>query len=207
MNLLPRHRTMEELEGAWKGIRLSPSERGTLEMIVRRPKTNAREVLELATLDPIAGLTGDDWLEKAWPRPLPAGVPWNELKSEDLPEGFSRDTHLTLMNARAIAAISGEREYWPLAGDQLYVDFDLRGENLPPGARLQIGEAEVEISAEPHTGCRKFSARFGSDALRFVNSPAGREWNLRGIYAVVIRGGAVRTGDPIQKLGSESQSR
>ena len=90
------------------------------------------------------------------------------------------------MNARAAALVAGDRERWPLAGDQLYVDLDLSGENLPPGTRLAIGSAVVEVTDEPHTGCKKFSARFGLDALEFVNSPEGRALNLRGINTRVV---------------------
>ena len=87
-----------------------------------------------------------------------------------------------------------------LAGDQVYVDFDLGYENIPPGTRLQVGSAVIEVSAAPHTGCAKFSARFGKDALRFVNSEVGRQLNLRGINAKVVEAGTVRTGVAVRKL-------
>ena len=106
------------------------------------------------------------------------------------------------MNVRTIALISGNKENWPLAGDQLYVDLGLSERNLPPGTRLAIGSAIIEITAEPHSGCRKFSARFGSHALKFVNSPLGKELHLRGLYARVSEGGEINTGDRIAKLPS-----
>jgi MOSC domain-containing protein YiiM len=106
------------------------------------------------------------------------------------------------MNARAAAAIAGERERWPLAGDQLYVDFDISRTNLPPGSRVQIGSAVIEFSEPPHTGCAKFSARLGVDSLKFVNSPIGRELRLRGANCRVVVAGTVRQGDPIRKLPS-----
>ena len=87
-----------------------------------------------------------------------------------------------------------------LAGDQLYVDLDLSYDNLPPGTRLRVGSAVIEVTAQPHRGCGKFVARFGIDAQRFVNSPAGRELNLRGINARIITGGVVQTGDVIEKV-------
>jgi MOSC domain-containing protein YiiM len=104
------------------------------------------------------------------------------------------------MNARAAAAIAGERDRWPLAGDQLYVDLDLSRTNLPPGSRVQIGSAVIEFSEPPHTGCAKFSARFGVDALKFVNSPIGRELRLRGANCQIVVAGTVRSGDTITKL-------
>jgi MOSC domain-containing protein YiiM len=104
------------------------------------------------------------------------------------------------MNARLAAAIAGERERWPLAGDQLYVDLDISLANLPPDSRVQIGSAVIEFSESPHTGCSKFSARFGVDALRFVNSPTGRGLRLRGANCRVVVSGTVRQGDAIMKL-------
>lgn len=104
---------------------------------------------------------------------------------------------LTIMNARAADAIAGDVSRWPLAGDQIYADFDIGVEHLPPGTRLTIGDAEIEVSGKPHTGCAKFSARFGADALRFVNGPEGRRLRLRGMNTRIIKSGTVRVGDPI----------
>ena len=104
------------------------------------------------------------------------------------------------MSSRAAALVAGDRERWPLAGDQLYVDLDLSDENLPPGTRLALGSAVLEVTDEPHTGCKKFTARFGLDAMVFVNSPVGRALNLRGINARVVESGTVRVGDAVTKL-------
>ncbi len=105
------------------------------------------------------------------------------------------------MNARSAALVAGEdRDRWAQAGDQLYVDLDLSYRNLPPGTQLRVGEAVIEVTEEPHRGCGKFSARFGVEALKLVNSAIGRELNMRGINTKVITGGVVRTGDPVVKL-------
>jgi MOSC domain-containing protein YiiM len=173
------HATPAQLEAALAEIRRSPAEVGSVELIVRRPQTNEREVLAEGTLDQASGLVGDGWRDGSQ-----AGKP---------------DTQLTLMNARAIAVLAHERERWPLAGDQLYVDLDLSEDNLPPGTRLTLGSAVVEVTDEPHTGCAKFSGRFGKDALRWVSTPEGRALRLRGMYAKVIEAGTVRSGDEIRK--------
>src|SRR5919198_1472412 len=112
----------------------------------------------------------------------------------------NRKTQLTLMSARAAALIAGDRERWALAGDQLYVDLDLSGENLPPGTRLAIGPAVVEVTDLPHLGCGKFEARYGSEARELVNSPEGVAINLRGINTRVVQGGTIRRGDAVRKL-------
>ena len=165
-------------------IRAAPSAIGSVELIVRRPERGARELLELAELDPLRGLVGDSWLARGNKHTADgAADPQNQI---------------TLINVRAIAAVA-ERERWPLAGDQLYVDFDLSHALLPAGARVEVGEALLEISATPHTGCAKFTERFGSEATRWVNTPIGRELRLRGVHARILRGGIVRTGDAIRR--------
>ena len=141
-------------------------------------------MVDEATLDLEHGLVGDSWESRGRSRGRPANPA----------------AQITLTSARAIALVARSRERWQLAGDQLYVDLDLTQENVPPGTRLAIGPAVVEVSAEPHTGCKKFSARFGLEALKFVNSPDGRALNLRGINTRVVEPGTVRVGDAIRKL-------
>ena len=180
------HPTADELAAALDEIRQSPSDEGTVELIVRRPAEDEREVLDECTLDLEVGLVGDAWLARG---------------SKAMPDGSANpDAQLTLMNARTADVITGSKERWPLAGDQLYVDLDLSVENLPAGTRLAVGDAVVEVTPEPHTGCAKFSARFGTEALKFVNKSPGRELRLRGVNARVVTPGAVRSGDTISKL-------
>jgi MOSC domain-containing protein YiiM len=170
--------TILELEAGLELIRQSPGDEGVLELIVRRPAVGDREVLDSAELHNSHGLAGDRWK----------------------PGRSGRETQLTLMNSRAIALLAQTKDRWPLAGDQLYVDFDLSVDYLPPGSRLSIGDAVIEISGTPHTGCQKFAARFGLDAVKFVNSPAGKQLRLRGANAKVVHPGMVRVGDAVRKL-------
>jgi MOSC domain-containing protein YiiM len=107
---------------------------------------------------------------------------------------------LNVMNARVIALVAGEKGRWPLAGDQLFIDMDVSQENLPPGTRLALGSAVIEVTDQPHTGCKKFAARFGLDALKLVNSPVGRQLQLRGVNAKVAQPGVIRVGDLVKKL-------
>jgi len=156
----------------------SPRDLGRLEMVVRRPAVDEREVVTRARIEPGRGLVGDSWSSRRTPNP---------------------DAEVTVMNARCVALLAGDIDRWPLAGDQLFVDLDLSESNLPPGSRVLIGSVILEISAKPHRGCNKFAARFGDDALRFVNSEEGRAARLRGVNARVVSGGLVRTGDPVTK--------
>jgi MOSC domain-containing protein YiiM len=105
-----------------------------------------------------------------------------------------------LMGARAAGLIAGDRERWSLAGDQLYVDLDLSGDNLPPGTRLAVGSAVVEVTELPHLGCGKFTERYGTEARELVNSSEGVALNLRGINVRVVESGTVRRGDAVRKL-------
>ncbi|HUF14627.1 MAG TPA: MOSC domain-containing protein [Acidimicrobiia bacterium] len=176
------HRTTEQLEALLDGILAAPADAGPIEMIVRRPAEDQREVVQSGVLDTNLGLVGDNWGDRT-----------------EHPK-LHRASQLTLMNARFAEAVAVTRERWPLAGDQIYVDMDISKENLPPGSRLQIGEAVVEISEIPHTGCSKFAGRFGNEALRFANVGVGRENRFRGVYAFVVEDGSFNVGDKIEKI-------
>jgi len=181
-----KHMTTEELEAGLDEIRRSPKDAGRLVLIVRRPRVDEREVLAEGELNTSEGLVGDGWKDRG---------------SSRTPDGSAHpEMQLNIMNARAIALLAQGEERWPLAGDQLYLDLDLSGENLPAGTRLALGEAVIEVTAQPHTGCKKFVARFGLEAMKFVNSPVGRGLNLRGINARVVRPGVIRVGDVARKI-------
>jgi hypothetical protein len=181
---LVEHLDLAALDAGLDEIRGSPRDMGSLDLIVRRPEVEAREILEEGLLDAQEGLVGDCWRTRG---------------SSSTEDGSANPkAQLTLANARAVALVARDPDRRALAGDQLYVDFDLSVENAPPGTRLEIGSAVVEITDLPHTGCRKYLDRFGKDALRWVNSEAGRALNLRGVNAIVLVPGTVRVGDPLR---------
>lgn len=181
-----KHLSMKELEAGMPYIHQSPREQGILKMIVRRPQDNEREVLEHGELDPSKGLVGDNWKMRG---------------NKHTPDRSANvNAQITIMNSRTIELVAQEQGRWPLAGDQLYIDMDLSHTNLPPGTRLAIGSAVIEVSADPHTGCQKFSARFGVEAMKFVNSNEGKRLRLRGVNTRVIQGGIIRVGDVVRKV-------
>jgi len=166
-------------------FRSAPRDEGTVVLIVRRPAVDEREVLQTGELDPAVGLVGDTWKARA---------------SKRTKDGSAHpDMQLTLVNTRFLEVLAGPVERWPLAGDQLYVDFDLSEEALPAGTQIAVGNALVEITAQPHTGCAKYSARYGSEGWRFVNSPEGSALRLRGVNAKVVTAGTVSVGDRISR--------
>ena len=181
-----KHLAMEALTAGLDNIHQSPKATGVLELIVRRPQTETREVLDVGELDLAEGLVGDNWQRRG---------------SSQTADGSAHpDMQLTVTNARLMALVAQEKQHWPLAGDQLYIDFDLSVDNVPPGTRLSLGAAVIQITEPPHTGCKKFAARFGLDALKFISSPVGKQLQLRGVNAKVIRPGAIRVGDAVKKL-------
>jgi hypothetical protein len=181
-----KYLTMAELEAGLDEIRQSPQEEGVLAMIVRRPRTGEREVLTDGELTLKEGLKGDNWSTRG---------------SAQTRDGAAHpEMQLNIMNSRVIALIAQQKERWQLAGDQLFIDLDLSAESLPPGSRLAIGTAVIEVTAVPHTGCQKFVERYGADAMKFVNSKVGRQLNLRGINAKVVQAGVIRVGDKVKKI-------
>ncbi len=181
------HPTLTDLEAHLTAIAAAPADEGVLEMIVRRPDVDQREVLDQGELDLAAGLVGDSWSRRS------------SRRTED--GGPHPDMQLNVMSSRVLAALTdGDRSRWQLAGDQLLVDLDLTPENLPTGTRLALGDAVIEVTDQPHTGCAKFADRFGVDGLRFVNTGAGKERRFRGLNAKVVQPGTIRAGDAIRKL-------
>ena len=180
------HLTTAQLEAGIEYVLQAPADRGTLVKVVRRPDVERREIAEEGVLDTDLGLVGDNWKARG---------------STSTPDGSANPVaQITVMNSRFLSLIAQSEERWELAGDQLIVDLDLSMENLPSGTRLSIGSAVLEISEKPHTGCAKFSARFGQDALRYVSTPSGREQRLRGVNTRIVQSGTIRVGDTLAKL-------
>ena len=187
------HLSRERLEAGLGRIRESPQDHGRLVLVVRRPEVGQRELLEEAVLDQVTGLEGDNWLARG---------------SSSTPDRSAHpDKQVTLINARLAELVADGTERMALAGDQLFVDLDLSVDNLPAGSLLAVGEAVLRVSEAPHTGCAKFIERFGTEAMRFVNSRIGRQLRLRGMNTRILVPGTIRLGDLAVKAGARPASR
>ena len=183
---MPIHLSETEILAGLDRVKQAPKDDGLLELIVTRPKVDERVLPNRCEVSFRLGVHGDNWADYCW-RTLPDGTP-------------HPDVQVAIINSRILALLAGDKTRWPLAGDNLYVDFDLSHDNLRTGQRLAIGSSLLEITAEPHNGCNKFAERYGKDAVKFVNSPTGKHLRLRGIYAKVVKDGSITVGDRIKKV-------
>jgi MOSC domain-containing protein YiiM len=173
-----RHVPLSVLVDGYAALAIAPADSGRLTAIVRRLASGTRELPETAELDTDGGLVGD-----AWGR------------------GRSRNLGMQLTVMRQdVAELIANGQPLTLFGDNLFVDLDITTTNLPAGSRLSVGECLVEVTAEPHTGCAKFKARFGHDALKITALREFRDCNLRGIHWRVLEPGTIRLGDPIRVI-------
>ena len=178
--------TRAELDAGLDTIRQSPRGTGVLDLIVRRPAIGERDVVDQAELDPVLGVVGDNWNTRG------------STRTDD--RSSHSDMQITIMNSRVITLLAQDKSAWPLAGDQLYVDMDLSADNLPPGTRLGLGSVVIEVTAQPHTGCKKFREHFGLDAAKWISSPALKQLHLRGIYTKVVQPGVIRVGEAVTRI-------
>jgi hypothetical protein len=171
-------RKRDELERLFAERPAPPRERGKVDLLVVRAAPGEHQTPEKGRLSPELGLVGDRWaLGWGWQRDV--------------------DRQLTLMMTH-VAELVCDGQPLHLPGDNLLVSLELGSDALGTGARLRVGTALLEISKKPHTGCKKFVARFGIDAMEWVNDAVGRARRLRGVNCRVIEPGEVRVGDTIE---------
>lgn len=178
-----RDALMEKLPGL---LAAAPKDEGRLDLIVMRPDAEARVLPERIEVTAGDGLPGDHWKHGA-----------GNMREDGTADP---DAQICIMMSGCIEAIAGPRENWAPAGDNFFLDMDLTPANMPPGTRFSIGTAEFVVTARPHNGCQKFIDRYGRDACLFVNTGAGKDLRLRGIYARVTKDGTVGLGDRVRKL-------
>jgi MOSC domain-containing protein YiiM len=180
------HLSREDLLAGIPDILSSPKDAGPIEMITVRPVENERRNVNSIAISLAGGLEGDHWANGCW-KTTEAGDP-------------HPDVQICMMNSRCIDLIAGDKDNWAPAGDNLFIDMDLTPDNLPPGTRIAMGTAILEITDTPHKGCAKFIERYGRDACVFVNTGEGDRLKLRGIYGRVVQDGVISVGDAVTKL-------
>jgi MOSC domain-containing protein YiiM len=171
-----RFRSLADLQRMLEALPGGREDAGHVALLMRRAEGGRRETLGRIVLEPALGVPGDAWARADQPNP---------------------EMQIAVMQGD-VARMIANRQPLALFGDCLILDLDLAAANLPTGSRVRVGAAMLEVSPAPHNGCRKFRARFGDDALRFVSMPALRHRNLRGIYMTVVESGEVRVGDPVE---------
>lgn len=183
---LDAFKTVADLQTAMPHILEAPTDAGRLDLIVARPSEGARSTPDRVLLSYDGGVAGDHWAKGCW-KSTEDGAP-------------HPDVQICIMMSRVIGAIAGPVDRWAPAGDNLFIDMNLTPDNTPPGTRLALGSAELEITEEPHNGCQSFIDRYGRDACLFVNTGVGKQNRFRGIYARVIKDGEVAVGDTVRIL-------
>jgi len=183
---MENHQSLQELESKTNEILKSPKNHGKIELLVIRPVSNERKVVEEMQVTHEDGVLGDVWKTKP---------------SSSTPDGKPHpEKQVTIMNSRCIRTLAGDKNNWPPAGDQIYVDLDLSTQNIPAGTELKIGTAVLKVSSSPHNGCKKFAQRFGQDSMRFVNSKMGKANRFRGLNAYVLKEGTISAHDSVEIL-------
>lgn len=179
-----KHLIREEIEKGMPNVFNSPKEAGVVEAVFIRPERNERKSLQEVQLSPENGVEGDRWVNLCWVK---------------LKDGSSDPrAQVSLFNSRLMRLIAPDKKFWSLAGDNFIVEFDLC--LLRPGQRLSLGEAVIEISDQPHTGCHKFAIRYGQEVKDYLDSSEGVRHNLRGVYATILQAGKVKVGDSLKKI-------
>lgn len=129
------------------------------------------------------------------------GLPKPQVEALDLVAGFGAlgDRHAGKDPDRAVL-VAGIAAYEKAKGAGIPLPFGALGENLlldldphelPPGARLRVGEALLELSYVC-TVCQSLS-QFDLKLPKLL-------YGGRGLYARVLEGGRVRVGDPVLVL-------
>ncbi len=168
-------RSFEELVQLLKVLPATPRDKGTVTLLMSRREGGRRELPGSVRLEVDAGMPGDAWGRNA------------RRKLEAQLAAMQTD----------VAELIANGQPPELSGDNLYLALDLSNANLPTGSRIRIGGVLLEVTPMPHDGCKKFRARFGEAAHRFVCDPGLRHRNLRGIYFRVIEPGNVSVGDRV----------
>lgn len=142
------------------------------------------------------------------------GVPKNRvaqafLKTTGVEGDKQRDRRFHGGPERAVCLFSYER-IQSLQDEGHPIDCGTTGENVTisglnwdaivPSVRLQIGEAELEISSYT-TPCQKIAASFVDGEFKRIAQKVHPGWSR--VYARILREGLVREGDEVELKNAE----
>lgn len=174
------------LEDRYQALPDFPKTKGTVQQLGFRPEPGVHVAADLIELSPAGGVHGDRWARGSWVQ-LPDGSPDPRVQ-------------VAVTNSHILSMIAGSLKAARECGDNLFVDLDLSEANLPVGARIQVGEAVLEVSDIINDACGKFIQRFGQEAFDWIRDPANAPLRLRGLFCKVIQAGEIRIGDTVKKL-------
>lgn len=169
------HLDAATLHAALENLPTPPSTVGQVEKVVQRLPGERRACPPVIRLDVKQGVVGDRWSSALLPK---------------------KSAQVTAMRAD-VARLFRQGSDYEILGDNLFISLDTSARNLPPGSRLRVGTARLEVTAKPHRGCDKFAHRVGNDAWAITRAPAWAPWQLRGVHLRVLEGGSVRVGDEV----------
>jgi len=169
--------TLDELDRRFRAAHPPPRRAGSVTAIVLRRGDAQHELPDRARLEPGRGVIGDRWERGTSPE---------------------RVQEVTMIERRVAEVLRPDGPP-DLSGDNLVVDFELSTDALPTGTRLRVGTAILEITDRSYRGCAKFSARFGPEALRWVNLDEGLALRRRGVKLQIVTAGDVAIGDRIER--------
>jgi MOSC domain-containing protein YiiM len=172
------HLRREEIEQRLRALAQAPAREGRVGLLVRRLPNEGRETPEMVALGVDDGVVGDRW---------------------GLGRSPKLDAQVTLMR-EDVARLLCDGADPALLGDNLFATIDTSAANLPAGTRVLVGDAVCEVTPKPHTGCHKFAARVGQEALDVTRDPVWKDQQLRGVHLRVLVSGRVRRGDPIRVM-------
>jgi hypothetical protein len=170
------HLDLASLEAAWAQDESAPLQEGRLTCILARLSNDERYTPQTISVEVRAGIPEDRWRDADNPNP---------------------DQQIAVQGHR-IATLIGNGQPLSLFGDNLTLDLDLSEENLPVGSLVEIGSAAFVVTPDAHTGCSKYKARFGLDALKFISARERRDQRLRGLYFRVVMPGEISIGDSVR---------
>lgn len=170
-----RYRSRADLDRLLGGAERPPRDQGRVTLLVVRGPAESRANPGAVSLTVDRPLPGDRWSKERDPE---------------------RKSQITAMEHGIGVAIANGQDL-SLFGDNLVLDLALDAGNLPIGSLVRVGNALLEVTPEPHTGCKKYAQRFGVDALAWISARERKSLRLRGIHFRVVEPGRVAVGDPV----------